>query len=127
MRKWRTLLCLALLIALVPAALRLRRALPLDPQPLIEEKYGGWAGVLRLWVCEGWLPGGGAAAWLNRWHCRSTLVKITIVFFIQQPHTKSSNGFNIILLTNVVLNYKIYTCCMVKQNDDRTTSNCCFC
>ena len=67
MRKFRTLLCLVLLGLMIPAALRMRGQLPMDTQPLIEKKYGGWAGVLRLWVCEGWKPGAGSAAgWLNR-------------------------------------------------------------
>lgn len=62
MRKWRTLACLLLLALTIPAAWRLRNALPSDTQPMIEKKYGGWSGVLRLWVIEG----DGAAAWLNR-------------------------------------------------------------
>lgn len=67
MGKLRTSLCLLLLGALIPAAIVARAHLPVDVQPLIEAKYGGWAGALRLWVCEGWPPGSGSAAgWLNR-------------------------------------------------------------
>lgn len=66
MRKWISMLCVLLLIALAWALPQLRAALPMETQPLIEKKYGGWSGVLRLWVCEGWPVGAGsAAAWLN--------------------------------------------------------------
>lgn len=67
MRKWFYALCLlisALLVALLPHA---RLLLPMDTHPLVEEKYAGWSGVLRLWVCETWQSGTGSlAAWLNR-------------------------------------------------------------
>ncbi|MBR0367362.1 MAG: hypothetical protein IJH86_03090 [Clostridia bacterium] len=67
MRKLRTLLCLLILAVTIPAAIRLKSALPPDTQPMIEKKYGGWSGVLRLWVCEGWPVGAGSAAgWVNR-------------------------------------------------------------
>ena len=67
MRKLRTLLCLLILAVTIPSALRLRGALPPDTQPMIEKKYGGWSGVLRLWVCEDWPVGAGSAAgWVNR-------------------------------------------------------------
>lgn len=56
-------LCLAALALLLPLA---RRALPVDTRPLVAEKYAGWSGVLRLWVCEGWTPGSGSlSGWLN--------------------------------------------------------------
>lgn len=32
---------------------------------LLRQRYGGWAGVLRLWVFQGWEGGGSLAAWLN--------------------------------------------------------------
>lgn len=67
MRKWFYALCLlisALIIALLPHA---RLLLPMDTHPLVEEKYAGWSGVLRLWVCETWQSGTGSlAVWLNR-------------------------------------------------------------
>ena len=67
MRKRLPMICLICLALLAPAAIHAHRQLPLDTRPLIEAKYGGWAGVLRLWVCEGWTPGAGSsAAWLNR-------------------------------------------------------------
>ena len=67
MSRWKTALCLLLLAALAPLLPRLRGALPTNRQALIEAKYGGWSGVLRLWVCEGWQPGSGSfAGWLNR-------------------------------------------------------------
>lgn len=41
--------------------------LPLDQRELVEKKYEGWSGVLRVWICEGWQPGGGSlVGWLNR-------------------------------------------------------------
>ena len=67
MSKLLRLLALALLLALIPALLALRRDLPTDRQALIGEKYGGWSGVLSLWVCEGWPSGcGSVSPWLNR-------------------------------------------------------------
>lgn len=67
MRKLRTLLCLLILALTIPAAIHLKGALPPDTQPMIEKKYGGWSGVLRLWVCEDWPVGAGSATgWINR-------------------------------------------------------------
>lgn len=41
--------------------------LPLDQRELVEKKYDGWSGVLRVWICEGWQPGSGSlVGWLNR-------------------------------------------------------------
>ncbi len=60
-------LCLACLLLLAPLLIHARQILPLDRQPLIEKKYAGWSGVLRLWVFEGWPCGTGSASlWLNR-------------------------------------------------------------
>lgn len=74
MKKLRVVVCLLLLGLLVPVILQLRGRVPMDTQPLIEKKYGGWAGVLRLWVFEGWKPGSGSAAvWLNK--CIGTFEK----------------------------------------------------
>ena len=56
-------LCLALVAVLAVCAARF---LPPDTHALVAEKYAGWSGVLRLWVCEGWAEGSGLAAWLNR-------------------------------------------------------------
>lgn len=67
MRKVRISACLLLLVLMFPAMFYLRSRLPMDAQPLIEKKYGGWAGVLRLWVCETWQTGAGSiSGWLNR-------------------------------------------------------------
>ena len=66
MSRLKTVACLLAMAALAPLLLGLRSALPTDRQALIEEKYGGWSGVLRLWIFEGWTPGsGGFASWLN--------------------------------------------------------------
>jgi len=67
MRMRRALLCSLLLALLIPTLLLARDRLPPNPQPLIEAKYGGWSGVLRLWIFEGWEAGSGSAVrWLNR-------------------------------------------------------------
>ena len=67
MRRPLSALCALCLAALVPLAVYAARFLPPDTRPLVAEKYAGWSGVLRLWVCEGWAEGSGAlAAWLNR-------------------------------------------------------------
>ena len=47
MRKLRAAVCLMLLVLLIPVVIRLRSRLPMDVQPLIEKKYGGWAGTLQ--------------------------------------------------------------------------------
>ena len=61
MKKLRTIICLLIFVLTLPGVLALRSRLPEDVQPLIEKKYGGWSGVLRLWVCTD-QP---VAAWLN--------------------------------------------------------------
>lgn len=67
MRKWRSLFCILCLAAAALSLPWLWRALPLRRQPLIEKKYGGWSGVLRLWIHEGWQVGAGSvSSWLNR-------------------------------------------------------------
>ena len=48
-------------------SLRWAPALPGDSSPLIREKYGEWAGVLRIWVSEETGPcAGSPLPWLNR-------------------------------------------------------------
>lgn len=64
MRRARIIICLLILALVVPAAFTLHSALPTNRQPMIERKYGGWSGVLRLWVRENWQDN--CAAWLNR-------------------------------------------------------------
>lgn len=64
MRKARITICLLMLALTVPAAYTMHKALPTNRQPMIERKYGGWSGVLRLWVRESWQDN--CSAWLNR-------------------------------------------------------------
>lgn len=66
MRKLRSVLCLLCLAALIPLLGRARRFLPQDNRALVEKKYAGWSGVLRLWYFPGWMDGADLAAWLNR-------------------------------------------------------------
>ena len=66
MRRLRSILCLLCLAALVPLLGQARRFLPQDNRALVEKKYAGWTGVLRLWVFPGWEAGGSLQAWLNR-------------------------------------------------------------
>lgn len=67
MQKSRSALCALCLALLIPLLIRAGRVLPPDSQPLVAEKYAGWSGVLRLWVCEGWQSGSGSlTGWLNR-------------------------------------------------------------
>ena len=67
MRKLKIIAALLLLALLVPALVHIRGTLPADNSALAGKKYGGWSGVLRLWVYEGWTPGAGSlAGWLNR-------------------------------------------------------------
>ena len=64
MRRVISVACVLLAVLLVLLFLRIRASLPGDTGPLIREKYGGWSGVLRLWVYEGWAAN--AMGWLNR-------------------------------------------------------------
>ena len=54
MRRAISVACVLLVIPLVLLFLHIRASLPGDAGPLIREKYGGWSGVLRLWIYEGW-------------------------------------------------------------------------
>ena len=65
MRRWGRWTCVLLLAAAIFGALWAGRHLPVDTRPLIEEKYAGWSGVLRAWVCSEWEPGGSLLRWLN--------------------------------------------------------------
>ena len=66
MKKRLSIICLLCLLLLAPLLARARRVLPIDTRQLVEEKYAGWSGVLRLWVYEGWQSGAGSlSAWLN--------------------------------------------------------------
>ena len=64
MRRAISVACVLLVIPLVLLFLHIRASLPGDAGPLIREKYGGWSGVLRLWIYEGWEAN--AMTWLNR-------------------------------------------------------------
>ena len=65
-KKWRTALCLAVIVLCLPVIAWTARRLPVQTRPLIEKKYAGWSGVLRIWVYEGWTGGDFFAGWLNR-------------------------------------------------------------
>ena len=89
MRKARAIVCLMILILTIPTAYHLRRQLPPDTMPMIEKKYGGWAGVLRLWVCDDPSPGSDSlAAWLNR--CISAYDKRHPGVYIQPEYVDST-------------------------------------
>jgi len=65
----RTLCFLISLILIFSVSLcifRINSILPYNTHPLIEEKYAGWNGVLRIWICEGWKNGSNSfSGWLN--------------------------------------------------------------
>ena len=89
MKKLRVIACILLLGLVIPGVIHLYGHLPADPQPLIEKKYGGWAGVLRLWIFEGWQPGAGSAAgWLNR--CIASFEKLHPGVYIQPEYVDAS-------------------------------------
>lgn len=89
MRKIYSIICVVCLLLLIPAILRARSMLPLNAQPLIEEKYAGWAGVLRIWVCETWQTGSGScSAWLNR--CISSYEKRHSGVYIQPEYVSGT-------------------------------------
>ena len=65
MKKWMHWICGILLLLLIPAVLRAADVLPLGTRELIAEKYAGFSGVLRVWICEGWTSGESFSGWLN--------------------------------------------------------------
>lgn len=67
MKKVMRIVCVMLIALLIPALFALRSILPLNKNALIEKKYAGWNGVLRIWIYEGWQSGAGSfVSWLNR-------------------------------------------------------------
>ena len=65
MKRFLHLICLMAVAALLPAALMISRGLPADARPYVEQKYAGWNGVLRAWVCVDWECAGSFTRWLN--------------------------------------------------------------
>ena len=65
MKRFLHLICLVVVAALLPAALLISRGLPADTRPYVEQKYAGWNGVLRAWVCVDWECAGSFTRWLN--------------------------------------------------------------
>lgn len=64
-RKARRILAILTIGACLPGIWLSARRLPLQTQDLIEKKYAGWSGVLRVWACEDWTEDG-LTGWLNR-------------------------------------------------------------
>jgi len=83
--QWLSVICAAALIWWMAGA---AERLPFDPSPLIAEKYAGWSGVLRLWVCEGWTDGGAFAGWLNR--CISLYERLHSGVYVQAKYVDAS-------------------------------------
>ena len=65
MKRFLHLICLLAVAALLPAALLISHGLPADTRPYVEQKYAGWNGVLRAWVCVDWECAGSFPRWLN--------------------------------------------------------------
>ena len=65
MKRFLHLICLLTAAALLPAALLVSRGLPADTRPYVEQKYAGWNGVLRAWICADWECAGSFIGWLN--------------------------------------------------------------
>ena len=106
MRKIKSMACILLLVLLVPAILHARGILPIDNRPLVEAKYGGWAGVLRLWICEGWPVGSDSTSgWINR--CITAFEKRHPGVYVQpeyvEPEAIASIGESGILPPDLVL------------------------
>lgn len=70
MKRWLHWLYLAIILATIPGILAASRVLPLEKKTLIEEKYSGWNGVLRVWLPESEKE---MVGWLNR--CASEFEK----------------------------------------------------
>ena len=65
MRRFARCVCVLLLAALEVGAVRLAGELPPDRRRYVAQKYAGWSGVLRAWVCADWKCGGNFIRWLN--------------------------------------------------------------
>ena len=65
MKRVLHLICLLAVAALLPSALFISRGLPADTRPYVEQKYAGWNGVLRAWICADWECAGSFTRWLN--------------------------------------------------------------
>lgn len=65
MTKRMRIFCVLILLILIPGAICVSRGLPPQTNVLIAEKYAGWSGVLRVWLCEGWAAGRSIAGWIN--------------------------------------------------------------
>ena len=65
MKRFLHLICLLAVAALLPAALLISRGLPANTRPYVEQKYAGWNGVLRAWICADWECSGSFTRWLN--------------------------------------------------------------
>ena len=73
MKRLRTAVCMAVIGLCLPGILRSAGHLPRDNQALVEKKYAGWSGVLRIWAFEGWTGGDLMANWIGR--CASAFEK----------------------------------------------------
>ena len=65
MKRFLHVICFLIAAALLPAALLISHGLPADTRPYVEQKYAGWNGVLRAWVCVDWDCFGSFTRWLN--------------------------------------------------------------
>lgn len=65
MRRILTTICALIMILLFPVSILAGRTLPVDTGSYVEKKYAGWNGVLQVWLCCEWNPGGSFLSWLN--------------------------------------------------------------
>lgn len=94
MSRLRCVLCIFIVFALTAIVTRLSSFFPLNTNPLIEEKYSGWSGVLRIWVYEGWQPGTGSAnSWLTL--CSNNFEKNHEGVYIQIQYVHESALINL--------------------------------
>lgn len=73
MKKFLRLICLCFVCLFISTGMMLMYRFPVDTQPFVEKKYAGWNGVLQVWICSKWKPGGSFIRWLN--HCSSSFEK----------------------------------------------------
>lgn len=63
MKRWLQWLYFILILIAIPGILMAGGMLPIEKKTLIEEKYSGWSGVIRIWLDE---DESGLAGWLNQ-------------------------------------------------------------
>ena len=89
MKRWLHWLYLLIILAAIPGILAAGNVLPFEKKTLIEEKYSGWNGVLRVWIPE---SEKGLVGWLNR--CAAEFEKTHNGVYVQVQTVSDLSALN---------------------------------